>query len=213
MSQAHTRGRALDQARNISQNEAEFIPAARLTDSNHAQVRRKGGKGIVCNFWLRGSNDGEEGRFASVGISHQANIGDETQFEQKPSLLTRLTILRFMRRLVGRCREMYIAQTATSPARHHDALVLINKVGDQFLRLGITYNRAAGYLQHNILAFRTVHFLAGASTASLGLKVLAVSIIDQRIEIRGRLHVDAAASAAVAPVRSSEGCEFFAAEV
>src|SRR5437763_2762567 len=115
MSQSDALRRALDKSRNICQHKTKFISTAWLPYSYNAQVRRKRGERVIGNFGSRSSNDGQQGRFACVGIPDQSHIRDQAQFKQEPAFFAVFAVLRFTRCLVGSGGEMYVAQAPTSP--------------------------------------------------------------------------------------------------
>ena len=63
-----------------------------------------------------------------------------------------------------------------------------------------------------VIAVRAGAILAHAALAGLGLEVLLIPEIDQRVEVCDAFDPDIAAFAAVAAVRSTELDEFFAAK-
>ncbi|MGY3405812.1 hypothetical protein ACVWZV_001925 [Bradyrhizobium sp. GM5.1] len=72
--------------------------------------------------------------------------------------------------------------------------------------------RADGDLQHDRLAIGAVAVRARAVLALLGLEVLLVAIVDQRVQPVGDLDDDIAAAATIAAGGAAEFNEFFAAE-
>ena len=86
------------------------------------------------------------------------------------------------------------------------------EIADQRLVvLGIDL-RAGRHFQRHVAAIGAMAVATHAVTAGLGLEMLLVAIIDQRVEAGDRLHPDIAAAAAVAAVRSAEFDKFLAAE-
>src|ERR1700694_2290119 len=130
MSQPDTLCRALDKSRNICQHKTKFISASWLSYSYNAQVGRKRGERVIGNFGPCGSDDGQQGRFACVGIPDQSHIRDQAQFEHEPAFFAVFAVLCFMGCLVGSGGEMYVAQAPASASRYHYPLPLFYKVGD-----------------------------------------------------------------------------------
>src|SRR5579859_4675143 len=108
---------------------------------------------------------------------------------------------------------MHVAQSSTPPSCHHHTLSLFHKVRDYFIAVCITYNGAAGYRQHNILALCSMHFLTNTRLACPGLKMMAVAIIYQRIQIGGSFQVYTPPSASITPIWPTQWSEFFASEM
>ena len=70
----------------------------------------------------------------------------------------------------------------------------------------------AGHLQHHVGALGAGAVLAHAVAAGLGLEMLLVAVVDERVEPLDAFRPDVAAAAAVAAVRPAELDELFTAE-
>ena len=90
------------------------------------------------------------------------------------------------------------------PARGH--------VGDERLAVLVEDLRAGGDLQDDVLALAAGAVLAHAVAAVLGLEMLLVAVVDERVQALDALGEDVAAAAAVAAVRTAELDEFFPAK-
>ena len=118
---------ALDQPGNIGEH--EFAAVA----GDDAELRMQGREGIVGDLRLGGGDRGEEGRFAGVGQTDEAGVGDELQPQPDRALLARLAGIGAARRLIGRRLEMRIAETAIAAAPD-DALPDLGQIGEKRLR-------------------------------------------------------------------------------
>ena len=116
------------------------------------------------------------------------------------------------RRLVHRGLEIGVAEAAIAAGGDAEALADMGEVADQRLVVLGEDLGAGRHLQRHVGALGAVAVAAHAVHAGLGLEVLLVAIVDQRVEAGDRLDPDVAAAAAVAAVRSPELDEFLAAE-
>src|SRR5690606_28645354 len=107
---------------------------------------------------------------------------------------------------------MDIAESAIATARDQMTVSGARKVADQRAVLGIVDLRAHRNLQHDILALGAGALAPHAVHAGPGPEVLAVAIVDQRVQPLHGFCPDIAATAAIAAVRSAELDEFLAAE-
>src|SRR5262249_14751830 len=88
----------------------------------------------------------------------------------------------------------------------------IGEVREQGLAVLLVDLGARRHLEHGIVAARAVAVLAHAAAAVLGLEMLLVAVVDERVEPVDRLHDHVTALAAVAAVRPAELDEFLAPE-
>ena len=70
----------LDEARQIGQDENPFA-----AESDQTEVGVLGRERIVGDFRLRMAEAAEEGRFAGVGQTDEAGVGDDLQFQDEPA--------------------------------------------------------------------------------------------------------------------------------
>ena len=99
---------------------------------------------------------------------------------------------------------MRIAETAVAAVGKHDALAALGEIGEQRLAVFFVDLRPHRHLEHGVGAVGAVAVLAHAGAAILGVKVLLVAIVDQRIEAIDRFGDHIAALAAVAAVRAAD---------
>ena len=107
---------------------------------------------------------------------------------------------------------MRVAEAAVAALGQHDALAELGQVGDQRFFVFVVNLRADRHLEHDVAARGAVAVLALAGHAGLGLEMLLVAVVDQRVEAIDRLDDHVAAMPAVAAARAAELDELLAAE-
>ncbi len=107
---------------------------------------------------------------------------------------------------------MGVAEAAVAALGEDDALAGRLEVGEQRLAVLVEDLRALGHLQHDVGAAPAGAVLAHAVHAGLGLEMLLIAEVDQRVEAAGAFDDDVAAAPAVAAVGAAEFDEFLAAE-
>src|SRR5262249_58637319 len=97
--------------------------------------------------------------------------------------------------------EMGVAETAVATLRQHGALADRGEIGKQRLVVLVEYLGADRDLQDHIGGGRARAVCAHAVAAGLGLEVLLVAVVDERVEAVDAFDDDVAAASAVAAVR------------
>ena len=123
-----------------------------------------------------------------------------------------LAVFRFARRLMPGLGEVLIAAPAAPALRDQDALARLGQIGDLFARVLIDDDGADGHSQNHVRAGVPGTIRAFAVAAAVGFEFAIVAVAQQRVVVRIRFEVDAAAMAAVAARRSAARHEFFAAK-
>ena len=154
----------------------------------------------------------QEGRLAGIGQADEPGIGDQLQAQPDPALLALEARIGAARGAVGRGREIGVAEAAVAALGEQDALADLGHVGDQRLAVLVEDLRAGRHLEHHVRALGAGAVPAHAVPALLGLEMLLVAVVDQRVQALDALGPDVAAAAAVAAVRPAELDEFFAPE-
>ena len=198
--------RALDQPRQIGEHE---LLAMRL---DHAELRAQRGEGVIGDLGPGARDGGEEGRLAGIGQPHQPGIGDQLQAQPDPALLAGPAGVGAARRAVGRALVMRIAEAAIAASKQDMALAGGGEVEQHLLILLVEDLGADRHAQHHILAGGAGAVGAHAVMAFLGLEMLQIAVVDERVEIGRRLDHDIAAAAAIAAVGTAELDEFLAPE-
>ena len=105
-----------------------------------------------------------------------------------------------------------IAETAIAAVRQHNLLADLGEIGEQRFAVLLVDLRAARHFHDHVGAARAVAVLAHAAAAVLGVEVLLVTVVDQRIEAVDRDRDHVAAFAAIAAIGAAELDEFLAPE-
>src|SRR5690606_2906321 len=116
------------------------------------------------------------------------------------------------RRLIGGRLEVLVAEAAIAADAEAEALADLGQVADQRFVVLLEYLRARRNLEHDIGALGAGTVASHAVAAGLGLEMLLIAIVDQRVETVHGLDPDIAPAAAVAAVRSTEFDEFLTPE-
>ena len=197
---------ALDQTRDVGQHEID----ARL--AHDAEVGMQRGEGIVGDLGLGRADGCQERRLAGVRQADDAGVGDQLEPQPDGQLLARLAGIGVARRPVGRRLEVRIAEAAVAAAGEPHAVAGLHDLGEQrLLVLGNTCVPGGTAITAS-LPDGPDAVLPHAAAAALGLEVLAVAVVDQRVEVGDALHPHVAALAAVAAVGAAELDEFLAPE-
>src|SRR5512135_2744042 len=108
---------------------------------------------------------------------------------------------------------MHVAQSTSTATSYHDLLSRLNQISDEIIGISIVDNCATRHLQNNIFSLRAVHFLSRTCLPGRSLKMLAVTIIDKRVEITRRFYIDTTTSSTITPVWTAERYISFTAKV
>ncbi len=108
--------------------------------------------------------------------------------------------------------EFLIAAAALAAARHQQFHVRLGQVTQHFAGFGVAHDRAYRDHHQGVFATAAAHVAAAARLAVFGAERALDAEIDQRVDAFARAERDAAAVAAVAAIRTTEGHELLAAE-
>ena len=118
----------------------------------------------------------------------------------------------FARGLMPRLGEVLIATSTAATVRHQYALARAGEIDDGCAALIVEHQRADGNLQDQVRAGVAGAAGAFAVAATIGLEFAIVAIAEQRVVVRIRFEIDAAAGTAVAAGGTAAGHVFFAPE-
>src|ERR1700728_2138134 len=107
---------------------------------------------------------------------------------------------------------MRIAETAIAAMGKRDALAKLGEISNERVAILLVDLRADGHLERGIGAVCAMAVLAHAGAAILGVEMLLIAIVDQRVQTVDRFSDYVAPFAAVAAIRAAELNEFFAPE-
>ena len=198
--------RTFDEPRQVGQHEFAAV------DRDDAEARMQRRERIVRDLRFCGRDDREEGRFAGIGQADQAGVGDQLQPQDDRALLAGLARIGAARRAVGRGFEVLVAKPAVAASRDHHALADLRQVGDQSLVVLLKYLRASGHFEDGVRAASARALPAHAMPAGLGLEMLLVAVVYERVEAFDAERHDITAAPAVAAVRAAELDEFLSPE-
>src|SRR5437868_1640465 len=107
---------------------------------------------------------------------------------------------------------MCVAEPAIAAAQQHDALAGFGQIGEHGLLIVIEDLGPDRHAKHEVATLGARLIGAGATAAFLGPEMLLIAVIDQRVQIVGRLEDDVAALAAIAAIGPTELDELLAAK-
>ncbi len=134
VAQADVAVRAFDQARHIAHREAVEVGIL-----HYADLGVEGGEGIGRDFGPGARDGSEQGGFAGIGITDQADFGHDAQFQEEVAFVARLARLREPRGLARGGGKVAVAQAAASALAQDETLAVFRQVGDQ-----LSVSRGAG---------------------------------------------------------------------
>ena len=129
---------AFDKAGNVSQNESV------CACFDHAKIGFQRGERIIRYFRSRGRQTRNEGGFAGVRKSHQADIGKQLQFKTQMKRFTGLTLFMFRRCLMGRGSKTSVAASSATAGGYCKPLARLGKIADLLAAFGIGDDRTNG---------------------------------------------------------------------
>src|SRR5882762_5123796 len=164
----------------------------------YAQVRLQRSKRIIRNLRPRRGYHRNQRRFTRIRKAHKPYVGQQSQLQPQLPLLAGMPILMLPRSLMPRFREILIPASPAPTLRHQHSLSGCGQICDGFSALPIEYQRSHRYLQKHVFAgmARAIRSFAMASAIRLELAIVAVA--QQRVVVRVRFQVNAAAVTAVA---------------
>src|ERR1700733_13940426 len=198
--------RALDQAGYVGEHKVAAI------DPDDAEARMEGSERIIGDFGLGGGDGGEEGRFAGVRQADEAGVRDQLEPKKQRALDASETGIGATRGAVGRGGEMEVAKTTVAALGDHHALARLSHVGEHRAAFLVEHLRPDRNLQHRVGASPAGAIAAHPVHSGLGLEMLLVAKVDERVEAVRAFDHDIAAAPAVAAIGAAELDEFLAAE-
>jgi len=147
---------------------------------------------------VRCGDAGNERGFSRVGKSHQANVGEQLQFQPQPPLDAWFSLLMFGRCLVGRGSETGIAAPAFSPTSNQKAIACVSEIVQLLTGIGVIDYGADRHFQVDRFAFLAGTIAALAVTAALRFVFGIEAEMQQRIDVLAGDHIYVAAAPAIA---------------
>ena len=111
--------RALDQSGQVGDDERPAdVPAGHVVGRDDAQVRFERGERVVGNLGMRRRDARDQRGLPGVREAHQADVGQQLEFQPQMALFARLAFFGLARRLVPGLGEMLVAAPAPPAVRH-----------------------------------------------------------------------------------------------
>ena len=171
-----------------------------------------GGKRVVGNLWACRGYSTNEGAFAGIGQSKQANVGKYAQLKTQVTFLARFAFCALARGAIDAGFEVDVAKATLSTAGEQDRLTVGVEVGDDLAGVLVGDHRADRNVQGDIAAALAVAIARAAVFASLREELAGVAILDQGVEVAVGDDVNTTAASAVSPVRAAFRFVLFAPE-
>ncbi len=178
--------RAFDQAGDVDHHERFEI-----RDAHDAELRLEGGERVVGDLRPRRADDRQQRRLAGVGQTDHAGVREQLELQLQLALLAGLAVVRKMRRLARRRREMLIALTAAPAFGDAHAFVRRAQVGEQprvaarafWVDRDARDERADGDAHDELFARRTGLVVLAAAFARFRAELFLETKVDQRAEL------------------------------
>ena len=138
VTQACAPGRTFDEPGNIGQHHR-----LKIIQFDDTQVGLQGGEGIISDLGPGTANDGKQSRFAGVGDTDNADVGNQFEFQQQPAFLPFLAALGDAGGLAHTVGEGGVAAAAPTAGQDNRLLVFFGQVG-QKLAGGLVAYQSAG---------------------------------------------------------------------
>ena len=198
--------RTFDETGNIGKDEFPLV------DSRDTEVGVQRREGVIGDLRPGAGHGSEEGGLAGIRQADEAGIRDQLQVQPNGFFFALEAGIGPVRRLIDRRPEVGIAEAAIAAFCEAEALAFLGQVADEAFLILLEDLRADANLERHVVAIGAGTVLAHAVHADLGLEVLLVTKIDQRVEAIDGLNPDIAAAPAVTSVGPAELDEFLTAE-
>ena len=106
------------------------------------QIRVLGGERIVGDLRSGAAQAGQQGRFAGIGQTDHADVGDQFEFQDKPAFLAGMSSFVFARGLIGGRHEGEVAFAALAAAGDRHLGFGFREILNDELMLAVANNRA-----------------------------------------------------------------------
>jgi hypothetical protein len=206
--QAMPEMRALDQARNIRNDEGAL--RAWISHADHAEIGFECRKRIVGNLGPRRGDARNEGRLSGIWKSDKPNIGQELQFQAQTPLFTGKSVLVFGRRLMRGGGVSRVAFAAFAAAGNNESIPSRSEVVKNLARIGIVNDRADRGRHFNGIAIAALAIAAFAVTPAFRLVLGIETKMEERVVVLACDENHVTAAAAVAAARSASRNELLA---
>src|SRR5581483_10658858 len=138
---------AFDQPRNVRHYKATV-----LTDIDNTEVWIECRERVISNLGPGRRNGADQGRFAGVRQPEQADIRNHLHLELERTALAWEPRTILTGRTVGARLELLVAPTALSASRYKQCVVVVREVTQLLIRFRVSYYRADGHRDVQVLA-------------------------------------------------------------
>src|SRR5437867_319521 len=196
--------RSLDQAGDIGDHEA-----AEIVELHHSELRLERGERIVGYLRTRGREPGDERGFPSVGVSDQADIGQQLQLQPQAALFAGTAGLMFRRRLVRGGGETGVAAAAPASVCYQEPLAGRGEVVELLSALGVVDHRADRRLELDRLPLVPAAVAALAMASALGFMLGVETEMQKGVLVLSGDQINVPAAASIAAARTAARNIFF----
>mmetsp|Transcript_28888 Transcript_28888/g.78256 ORF Transcript_28888/g.78256 Transcript_28888/m.78256 type:complete len:351 (+) Transcript_28888:3821-4873(+) len=195
-SESSTARSPLDQTRNIAQDQTGTLVA----DIANSQIWNNGCERIIRNLGSGCRCRRQQGRFASVGFSQKSHVGDQSQFDRKPSLGTRFGTFGKFRCRVSIGFEGCVASSSATPSRHEHFFSVYLELARQFLGVQFANDRSRWHRHDDISPLLTVFALPKTVSSLSCSHVHSISQRCKRVDTLVAYQIHGSASSTAASV-------------
>ena len=199
--------RALNDARNIGDYERLIVP-----DLHDAQRRFEGRERIIRHFRFRRRQHRNQHALARIRKSHDANVGQQAEFERNILLYPFFARLGVTRRPVRRRPEKCIALAPSPARRQRQLLARLAHLAQYFPGIALPDYGAKRYAQHNILTGTPRPIISAARLAIFGEMAPVVAQIEQGVQVAVPFKQHGSSATAVPARGTAVRFVFFSAE-
>ena len=192
--------------------DGEGLLVGPLSDGDDSEVWFEGGEGVVGDFGFGGGEARDEGGFAYVGVSDEASVGEEAEFEAEVTFFSGAAEFVLAGGLVGAGGEVLVATAAAATTGDDDGVVGAGEVVDEFAGIVIEEEGSDGDLEGGGLACVTGAVGAEAVTSALGFVLGVEAEVDEGVVGEGGGHDDVTSVTTVSAGGAATGDELFATE-
>src|SRR4051812_19833537 len=190
--------RTFDKAWDIGDDEAVVLGVADFANGDDAEVRLKRGEGIIGDLRLGRADARDQSGFSNVRIPHDADVGEQLEFETQVAFFARASVFVLARGLVRRGGKVLIAASAAPAMGDDHTLIGLGEIVDQLAALEVIDHGSDGNFEHDVVPGLATAVGTFAVTSALRVVLRVETEVDERVVGLARFHDDVAATATVA---------------
>jgi hypothetical protein len=162
-----------------------------------------GGERVIGYLGLGVGEPTQERRFAGIGQTDQAGVGDHLQLEDDPAFFAGSPWLGFSWGAVGGRGEGPISSAALAAHCHSNFLIRRGQITEHVASITVQDQSAGRNTDNNVTAAPASAIASLTTAATLGTPMLPMDDLSQVVRARHRTNDHIAAMAAVAAVRTA----------